>query len=117
EARPELADVQVAALIGLGETEKRHIESPTVIKVELIGLINNVCRVDGRTEIEPARWYAADDPWFCRQSHQVRDFFLGRDVGNAFGHADAEIYDAIGLELECRASGDDLALAHLHRRG
>ena len=37
-------------------------------------------------------------------------------LGQALGHADAEVDDAVGHQLERRAAGDDLALAHRHRR-
>ena len=46
---------------------------------------------------------------------QVGDAFLRRDGGDALRHADAEIDDGVGLQLERRAAGDDLALAHLQR--
>ena len=72
------------------------------------------CGVDRGAEVEPAGRHAADHAGLGGQRQQVDDLLLGRDVGDAFRHADAEVDDAVGLELERRAAGDDLALAHRH---
>src|SRR5262249_56308169 len=61
EARTELADVQIALLIRLGETEERRIEAATIVEVELIGLIDDSLCIDRGAEIEPARRDAHDD--------------------------------------------------------
>ena len=49
------------------------------------------------------------------QRHEIDHALLGRDARDSLGHADAEIDDGVRLELERRASGDDLALGELHR--
>src|ERR1700752_3135849 len=61
EARAELAHVQIALLVRLGEAEECGIGPAAVIEVELIGLIDDGLRIDGGSEIEPARRHAADD--------------------------------------------------------
>src|SRR5262249_46918947 len=116
KARAELADVEIAVLVRLGETEKGRVEAAAVVEVELIGLIDDGLCIDRSAEIEPARRYPADDPGLGRPRHQAGDLFLIGDVGDALGHADAEIDDAVGIELERRAPRNDLALVQLHRR-
>src|SRR5208282_190093 len=116
ELGPELTDVEIAARIDLGEAEESHVESAAVVEVELIGLIDHGLRVDAGAEVEAARRNAADHSRLRRQRDEVDDLLLVGDRGNAFGHADAEIDDAVGLQLEGGAPGDDLAFAHLHRR-
>ena len=116
QTRAELADVQIALLVRLGEAEKGRVEAAAVIEVELIGLVDDGLRVDRGTEIEPARRHAANDPRFGRQRHQIGDLFLVGDIRDAFGHADAEIDDAVGVELERRAPRDDLSFVQFHRR-
>jgi hypothetical protein len=49
-------------------------------------------------------------PGFHGQRQQVRDPLLVGDRRHAFGHADAQIDDAVGRQFEGRATGDDLAL-------
>ena len=42
--------------------------------------------------------------------------FLVGHAGDALGHADAKIDDAVRQQFQGGAAGDDLALAHWHRR-
>src|SRR5215470_14156653 len=56
----ELADVEVPLAVGLRKPEKRKIESTTIVKVELIGLIDDRLRIDRSAEIQPGRRNAAD---------------------------------------------------------
>ena len=112
----KFAHVQIALLVRLGKTEERGIKAAAVVVVELVGLIDNGLRVDRSAEVEAACRHAANDSRLGRQRHQVRDFFLIGDARNAFGHADAQIDDAVGIKLQRRAPRDDLSFVHLHRR-
>jgi hypothetical protein len=48
---------------------------------------------------------AADHAGLGGQRQQVDDLLLGGDAGDALGHADAEVDDAVGLQLEARRGG------------
>ena len=55
-------------------------------------------------------------PGLRRQGQVFDDPFLVGHLGHPFGHADAEIDDAVGLQLEGRPAGDDLAFVQRQRR-
>ena len=116
QPRPELADVEIALAIGLGQAQEGEVETTAIVEVELVRLVDDRLRIDGRAEVEARGRNAADDAGLGRQREQVDDLLFGRDAGDALGHADAEIDDAVGLQLERRAARNDLALAHRHRR-
>ena len=116
ESRAKTGHVEIAFLVGLSQSEERSIEAAAIVEVELVGLIHDRLGVDRRPEIEAAGGNTADDARFSGQGHQVENLLLVRYVRNSFGHADSEVDDAVGLELHCRAAGDDLAFAHLHGR-
>ena len=116
QARTKFAHIQVALAVGLREPKKRCVKPPAVIEVELIGLIDNGLCVDRRSKIEASRRHTANDARFSRECQQIRNFFLVCDVCNALGHSDAEIDNAVRIELERRATCDDLSLAHFHWR-
>ena len=52
----------------------------------------------------------------CGERDEISDLFFVGDGGDAFGHADAEIDDAVGLEFERGAARDDFSRAVFHRR-
>ena len=108
---PNFDDVEVALLVGLREAEERHVEPAAVVEVELIGLVDDRLGVGRRAEIHAAGGYAADHPGLGGQRHQIGDLLLVGDRRDAFGHADAEIDDAVRPQFHRRAAGDDLALA------
>jgi hypothetical protein len=111
----ELADVEIAGAIDLGKAKKGCVQTPAIVEVELVGLVDDGLRIDGGAEIDAAGRDAADHAGLRRHRDQVDDLFLVRDAGDALGHADAEIDDAVGLQLERRAARDDLALIHRQR--
>ena len=115
EARAELADVEIALLVRLGETKERGVEPAAVVEVELVGLVDHALRVDRGAEAHASRRHAADHSRLRRERHQVGDLLLAGNIGNTLGHADAEIDDAVGVEFERRPARDDLALVQLHR--
>ena len=45
---PELADVEIAPRVDLGEAEKGHVEPAAVVEIELIGLIDDRLSVRSR---------------------------------------------------------------------
>ena len=63
----------------------------------------------------PACRHAADHARFGGQGDEFEYALLVRDRGDPLGHADAEIDDAAGRQLEGAAAGDDLALVERHR--
>src|SRR5947209_2136279 len=73
EAWPELAHVQIACLISLGEPEKRGVKSAAIIEIELIRLVDDRLRIAGRAEIQTASGDAPDYPRLCGERHQVYD--------------------------------------------
>src|SRR6478672_3985692 len=115
QPRAKFRDVDVALLVGLRETEKGRVEPAAVVEVELIRHVEDRLGVGRRAEVEAAGRDAADDAGLRGERHQVVDLFFGRDGGDPFGHADAEIDDAVRPQLHRGAARDDLALAHRHR--
>ena len=112
QAGAEFADIKVALPVGLGQTQKGDVQAAAVIEIKLRGLVDHRLGVDGRTEIESAGRKPPDDAGLGRQGHGVEDaLFIGHDR-NAFGHADAQVDDAVGAQLEDRSAGDDLAGPH-----
>ena len=97
--------------VDLRQTEKRHVEPAAVVEVELIRLVDHRLGVDRGAEIDAARGHAADHAGLGGQRDEIDDLLFVGDRRDALGHADAEIDDAVGLQLERRAPGDDLALA------
>ena len=110
----ELADVGVALAVGLGKPQEGHVKAAAVIEVELRWLVDQCFGVGGCAEIQPAGRDAADDAGFGGQGDEIQDLFLIGHTGEPFGHADAEVDDAVAAQFEGRPAGDDLAVAHLH---
>ena len=71
--------------------------------------------VERGAEIEPALRHAADDAGLGGERQVLQHALLGRDRGDALGHADAEIDDAARRQLEGAAARDDLALVERQR--
>ena len=53
QARPELAHVEVAVLVGLRQAQDGDIEATTVVEVELVGLVDDGLQVHGRAKFSP----------------------------------------------------------------
>ena len=115
QPRTEARHVEIAVPVDLGEAEEGAVEPAAVVEIELIGLVDDRLRVGGGAEVEARGRHAADDAGLGRHGHEVDDALLGRHGGDAFRHADAEVDHRVGLELQRRAPGDDLALVHLQR--
>ena len=113
---PELADVQIAFAVGLGEAEEGDVQTASIVEIELVRLVDDGLGVGRGTEVESAGRHAADHAGLGGQRDEIDDLFLVGDVGDAFRHADPEVHDAVRLDLERGAARDDLALVHLHRR-
>ena len=103
-------------MIGLREAQKRDVEAAAVVEIELVGLVDHRLCVDRCAKIHAARGYAADHAGFCGERDEIGDLFFVGDGGDAFGHTNAEIDDAVGFEFERGAARDDLSRAVFHRR-
>ena len=66
-------------------------------------------------KFRPAGRDAADHARLGRQRHQVDDALLGRHGGDAFGHADAEIDDALASSSSAARRAMILRSSHLQR--
>src|SRR5271157_2325429 len=64
---PELADVEVTLAISLGQAQDGNIEAPSIIEIELIGLVDDSVSIHARTEIEAARGHSADNTRLRRE--------------------------------------------------
>ena len=116
KTRSEFADVQISLPVRLGETQKCCVEPAPIIEIELVGLIDDGLCVDRCAEIESAGRYPSDHTRFGGHRHQIGNFFLIGDVRYAFGHANAEVDDAVGLEFERCAPRNDFAFGQFHGR-
>ena len=112
---PNFETLRLPDFVGLGEAEEGEVEAAAVVEVELVRLIDNRLGVGGRAEVQTRCRYAADHAGLGSQRHEVDDALFRGHGRDAFRHADAEVDDRARLQLECRPSRDDFALAHLHR--
>ena len=83
----ELAHVDVAVAVGLGQAQKGHVDAAAVVEIELGRLLDHRFGVRGVAKIEARGRHAANGAGFQRQRHQVLDLLLGGDRRKAFRHA------------------------------
>ena len=102
QARTKFAHIQVAFAVSLREPKKGCVKPAAVIKVELIGLIDNGLCVNRRSKIEPSCRHAANDARFGGKREQISNFLLVSDGCDALRHADAEIDNAVCIKFERR---------------
>jgi hypothetical protein len=102
--------------VALRQAEHREVEAAAVVEVELIGLVDHGLGVDRRAEVQPAGRDAADHARLGAQGDEVDDALLGRHRRHALGHADAQVHQFAGAQLQRRAPRDDLARPGGHRR-
>ena len=114
EPRTEAAHVDVAVGVDLRHAEARHVEAAAVVEVELLVLVDHGIGVDRRAEIQAALRQAADDAGLGGQRHVVEHLLFVGDLGDTFGHADAEVDDAAHRQFEGTTASDDLALVERH---
>jgi hypothetical protein len=100
----------------LGKSKTSEIEAATVIKVELLVLLNDGFGIERGPEVEPALRKASYDSGFRRERQVFENALLGRDSRHPFRHADAQIHDTPEGQFECAAPRDDLSVVQLHRR-
>ena len=60
EAGSEFAHVQVSVLIGLGQPQESHVQPSAVVKIKLIGLIDEGFHVGAGAEIQAAGRNSSD---------------------------------------------------------
>ncbi len=114
QSRAEFTDIEIAVGVGLGQAQHGNIESAAIVEIKLVGLVDHGMGIHRRAKTHATGRNAANHARFCRQRHQVDDFFFGGDAGHAFGHANAQIHHAVGSQFECRASCNQLAFAQRH---
>jgi len=110
----ELRDVEIALSICLRQPEHGEIQSATIVKIELVGLIYYCLWISGSTKVQPSCGHSAHDAGLRGQRDQVEHFLFVGDVRNTLRHADTEVHNGIRLKFHCRAPGDYLATAHRH---
>ena len=115
EPGAEAADIDIAGRIRLRHAETSEVETAAVVKIELLILMHDGIRIERGAKIEPALRHSADDAGLGGQGKVLQHMLFGRDRGNPFRHADAEIDDAAGRQLERTAPRDNLALVKLQR--
>ena len=112
----EAADVDVAVAVDLRHPQKRLVEAPAVVEVELIGLVDDRLGTGHGAEAEPAAGgQAADRAGFDGERDQVEDALLARHGGDPLWNPDAQVHDRVRLEQHRRAAGDHLALVERRR--
>ena len=102
-------------LVGLRHAEASHVQPAAVIKVELLILLNDGCRVQASSETQPTLRQTADHAGLGGQSNKFEYVLFGGDGGETLGHTNPEIDDAANRDLEGAAPSYDLSLAHCHR--
>jgi len=100
----------------LGKSKTSEIEAATVIKVELLVLLNDGFGIERGSEVEPALRKASYNSGFGCERQVFENALLGRDSRHPFRHANAQIHNATERQLESAAPRDDLSVVQLHRR-
>ena len=85
ELRAELADIEVAVPVDLGEPEEGRVQAAAVVEVELVGLVDDRLGIGGRAKIDAAGRYAADDAGLGGQRDEVDDLFFVGDAAMPSG--------------------------------
>src|SRR5208337_2455754 len=114
ELGSESADIDIALAVDLSHAEECGVEAPAVVKIELVGLVDDGVRVDRDAEVQRAGRHPADDTGFGGQCQIVEDVFFSGDAGDAFGHTDAEVDDTVCAQRERCAASDDLSFVQRH---
>ena len=96
DATTKTTDVDAALGIDLGEGEEGQIEAATIVEVELVGLIDDGVVVHGGSGIDTGCRGAADQTLLVAQHNLVEETLFGGNIGDASGHARAEIADRTG---------------------
>ena len=107
QPRPELAHVQVAVPVGLGQAQHGQVQPAAVVEVELGRLVDQRVHVGGRAEVQPAGRDAADRARLGRERHGVQDALFVGDAGYQLRHADAQVDHHARPQRQRRAAGDD----------
>ena len=61
QPRTELADIQLAFSVSLREAEECDVQAATIVKVELVWLIDHSLGIGGRSEVKATSRKATDD--------------------------------------------------------
>ena len=96
QAVAKLADIDVALLIDLRHAQEGDVQTTPVVKIELRGLVDDRLGIAGGAKVESTGRNAPEHARFGGQGHQFDGFFFIGDVGDALGHADAEVDHAVG---------------------
>src|SRR5690554_424077 len=110
----ELADVEVALVIGLGQAQEADVEAATVVEIELVAVVDDRLGVVGGGEVATAGGYTAVGAQLRGQGHEVANALLRRYAGDPFGHADAEVDHPARHQLHGGSPSDYLARVQGH---
>jgi hypothetical protein len=110
QTRAEAADVHVAQPVHLGHSQAGQVEPATVVKVELLVLVQERLRVDRSAEVEAALRHAPDHAGFGRERHVLEHPLFTSYCRDDLRHADAEVDDTTQGQLESAAASDQLSL-------
>ena len=103
DAAVKEADIDAPAGVHLRERkEGRAAEPAAVVKVELVGLVDDRRVIDRRPGISGRG--AADQPLFVGEDDPIEDPFFGGDVGDAGGDTRPQVADGVGGQLQGRAA-------------
>ena len=108
----ELGNIDVSEAVGLRQPQKSIIDTAAIVKVKLIGLIQDCLRIDRTAEFRAALRHAPHGAGFYGKGHVITDSLFVRHHGNVFGDADPKVYDGIGDQFHRRSASDDLFGAH-----
>ena len=105
--RTETANVDIPFFITLRQPQKGHIQTGTVIKVELIILGHKCVGISGRAEQRTALRYTADSTVFDSQRKVIGNSFFTGYGRHIFGNSHAEVNDNIFFQHKRAATADD----------
>ena len=104
----EAADVDVAVLVALGQSQIGLVQSAAVIEVELIALVQDGVGVGGGAELGSALRDAAHRAALHRQGHPVADPLLRGHGGHVFRRPYAQVHRDVRPQLQGAPAADDL---------
>ena len=105
----EFAHVETALAIRLCQAKEGKVKSAAIVKIKLVGLIDDGVGVDRGAKVQPSGRNSADHSGLGGEGNEIGDLLLVGHIGHAFGHADSQVDHAVGLQLHRRPARNHLA--------
>ena len=113
----ELAHIDVAVLVGLRHAQEGQVEAASVVKVELIPLIQDGLGIRGHPKNDARGRNPARDALFDCRGDAIPDPLFGGHQRHAVGHADPHVQDGARQPRQLQRSAARNHLPFVERHG